>query len=168
MKVAYINPFINACIDVFQTFSGFVSTPGKPAAGMHPGDHCSIKAMIGLNGHGIQGYFIISFSHTFLEKVVEGLFGRQTSVSMNEINDLAGELTNMIAGYAKAHLSKQGYFFDVAVPRITHTLPEIPEYMKGTPVIMVPFTTPSGEYTIEASMKTVAGPDKDKILTNTD
>jgi chemotaxis protein CheX len=156
VKVAYINPFINACIDVFETFAGLVSTPGKPAAGMHPGDHGSIKAVIGLNGHGIKGYFIISFSQTFLEKIVAGLFGKQTSASMAEINDLAGELTNMITGNAKAQLSKQGYFFDVAVPRISHTLPDIPVYMKGTPVIMVPFTTPSGEYTIEASMKTIA------------
>jgi len=166
VKVAYINPFINACIDVFNTFAGLDSTPGKPAAGRHPGDHGSIKAMIGLNGHGIQGYFIISFSHTFLEKMVAGLFGDQVAASMAEITDLAGELTNMITGNAKAQLSKQGYFFDVAVPRISHTLPDIPVYMNDTPVIMVPFTTPSGEYTIEAAMKTTAQNKKHRILTN--
>ncbi len=156
VNVAYINPFITACIDVFETFAGLVSTPGRPVAGKHPGDHGSVKAMIGLNGHGINGYFIISFSHDFLKKIVAGLFGTNASASMEECNDLAGELTNMITGNAKAHLSKQGYFFDVAVPRINHTLPDIPVYMKDTPVIMVPFTTPSGEYTIEASMKTIA------------
>lgn len=155
MNVAYINPFITACIEVFETFAGLASTPGRPVAEKQPGDHGSIKAMIGLKGHGINGYFIISFSRDFLKKIVAGLFGINASASMEECNDLAGELTNMITGSAKAQLSKQGFFFDVAVPRIGQALPEIPAAMKNTPVIMVPFSTPSGEYTIEASLKAV-------------
>lgn len=155
MNVAYINPFITACIDVFKTFAGLVSTPGTPVAEKHPGDHGSVKAMIGLKGHGINGYFIISFSYDFLKKIVAGLFGTHASASLEECNDLAGELTNMITGSAKAQLSKQGFFFDVAVPRISQVLPEIPASMKNTPVIMVPFSTPSGEYTIEASLHAV-------------
>lgn len=153
MNVAYINPFITACIDVFETFAGLVSTPGRPLARKYPGDHGSVKAMISLNGHGINGYFIISFSHDFLKKIVAGLFGTNASASTAECNDLAGELTNMITGSAKAQLSKQGFFFDVAVPRIGQALPKIPAAMENTPVIMVPFSTPSGEYTIEASLK---------------
>lgn len=156
MNVNYINPFITACIDVFKTFSNLDSTPGKPMALKQPGRQGTIKGIIGLNGHGVNGYFIISFSQSFLEKLVAGLFGKHASATMEEINDLAGELTNMITGNAKAQLSRQGFFFEVAVPRISHTLPDIPVYMKNTPVIMVPFTTPSGKYTIEASMKTIA------------
>ncbi|MCA1795312.1 MAG: chemotaxis protein CheX [Desulfotignum sp.] len=156
MNVAYINPFVNACIDVFDTFAGIASTPGKPVALKQPGGHGAIKVIIGLNGHGINGYFIISFSRPFLDKIITGLFDMTSSASTAELDDLAGELTNMITGSAKAQLSKQGYFFDVAVPRISHTLPDIPVYMKDTPVIMVPFATSSGEYTIEASMKTIA------------
>jgi chemotaxis protein CheX len=155
MNVAYINPFINACIDVFHTFAGIASTPGKPVALKQPAGPGTIKGIIGLNGHDVDGYFIISFSRPFLEKIVTGLFEMTSSASTAELDDLAGELTNMITGSAKAQLSKQGYFFDVAVPRISHTLPDIPDHMKNCPVIMVPFTTPSGEYAIEASMKAV-------------
>lgn len=155
MNVNYINPFINGCIDVFKTFAGLISVPGKPVARKQPGAPGDIKGMIGLNGHGINGYFIINFSRPFLEHIMASLFGVAGPAAMEELNDLAGELTNMITGNAKAELSKRGFFFDVAVPQISSSAPKIPDTMTRTPVIMVPFTTKSGRYAIEASIKRI-------------
>lgn len=155
MNVNYINPFINACIDVFKTFAGLISVPGKPVAQLSPTAQGDVKGIIGLNGHGISGYFIINFYGPFLEKITATLFGVDSVSSQEELNDLAGELTNMITGNAKAELSKKGFFFDVAVPRISHGTPKIPPALARTPVIMVPFTTKSGKYAIEASIKKI-------------
>ncbi|HCY86253.1 MAG TPA: hypothetical protein DHV36_14055 [Desulfobacteraceae bacterium] len=151
MDVKYINPFIAASMDVFSTFAGVKSRPGRPSVRLSPLTSKDVNGFITLNGHGINGYFIINFSTGFLTEILAGIFDH-TSASEEEINDLAGELTNMITGSAKAELSKRGYFFDVAVPRISHTTPEIPGYMKKKPIIIVPFDTKAGKFHIEASL----------------
>lgn len=131
MEVKYINPFINASMAVFSTFAGLESTPGTPSVRTRPLTNREISGFIGLNGHGITGYFIINFSSAFLQEIMASIFEHTTS-SQEDLYDLAGELTNMITGSAKADLSKKGFFFDVAVPRISHT-PGHPRGSQGQP-----------------------------------
>ncbi len=155
MNVNYINPFINASINVFKTFADIDSKPGTPTVRNKPGAAEDINGFIELNGHGINGYFIIHFSRAFLNKILAILFDGHTTPSQEEAHDLAGELTNMITGNAKAELSKKGFFFDVAVPRISHTTPTISPDLKNNPVIIVPFDTRAGKFNIEASIRTI-------------
>ena len=155
MNVNYINPFINASIDVIKTFAGIKFEAGRPLVRNKPGANGDVIGFIKLNGHGISGYFIIHFSTSFLNKILVTLFNGQTTPSKEEVYDLAGELTNMITGNAKAELSKKGFFFDVAVPQISHTTPEIASDLKNNPVIIVPFETQAGRFNIEASIRTI-------------
>ena len=154
MEVKYINPFINASMKVFSTFAGLTSSPGTPSVRTRPQPNKDINGFIGLNGHGITGYFIINFATSFLEKIMAGIFDHSTSTK-EDLFDLAGELTNMITGSAKADLSQKGFFFDVAVPRISHATPAIPADLEKNPIIVVPFDTPAGKFQIEASIQTI-------------
>lgn len=151
MDVNYINPFISASMSVFSTFAGLESHPGPPSVSIRPLIDKEINGFIGLNGHGIRGYFIINFSAAFLNRILASIFDHAGSTT-EELYDLAGELTNMITGSAKAELSKKGFFFDVAVPVISRTAPRIPQDMKNHPVIVVPFETQAGKFYIEASI----------------
>lgn len=154
MNVKYINPFISASMDVFSTLAGVEPRPGTPSVRLTPLTNQDVNGFITLNGHGINGYFIINFSARFLKEILAEIFDH-TAATKEEVNDLAGELTNMITGSAKAELSKRGYFFDVAVPRISHTTPDIPYDMKKKPIIVVPFATRAGEFHIEASLQRI-------------
>ncbi|MCG8619729.1 MAG: chemotaxis protein CheX [Desulfobacterales bacterium] len=154
MDVKYINPFISASMDVFSTFAGVESSPGTPSVRVEPLTNKDINGFISLNGHGISGYFIINFSASFLQEILAAIFDH-TRATREELYDLAGELTNMITGSAKAELSKKGYFFDVAVPKISHTTPVIPDDLKKKPIIVVPFDTRAGKFHIEASIQRI-------------
>ena len=154
MDVKYINPFINACIEVFSTFTQLESRPGKPLARIAPSRKGDIRAVIGLTGHGIDGYFIIHFTREFLHQILTTLFGFEDHPTDEELCDLAGELTNMVTGCAKAALSERGFFFNVAVPQITLENLDIPSSMRKSPVIQVPFQTAMGNYFMEASILT--------------
>ncbi|MCG8685325.1 MAG: chemotaxis protein CheX [Desulfobacterales bacterium] len=154
MDVKYINPFISASMDVFSTFAGIDSNPGAPSVRTKPLTDKDINGFIGLNGHGISGYFIINFSTSFLVQILSSIFDHPEA-STEELHDLAGELTNMITGSAKAELSKKGFFFDVAVPKISHTNPRIPDDLKRNPIIVVPFDTKAGKFHIEASIQRI-------------
>ncbi|MDD9301862.1 MAG: chemotaxis protein CheX [Desulfobacter sp.] len=116
MDVKYINPFISASMNVFSTFAGIDSHPGTPGIRTCPLADKDINGFIHLNGHGIKGFFIIGFASAFLARILASIFDH-SQASTEELYDLAGELTNMITGSAKAELSKKGYFFDVAVPK---------------------------------------------------
>ncbi|WP_035236547.1 chemotaxis protein CheX [Desulfobacter vibrioformis] len=155
MDVKYINPFITASINVFFTFSGIESKPGRPTIRTTPLVSEDINGFISLNGHGISGYFIINFSQPFLTQILAAIFDYSQS-SLNELQDLAGELTNMITGSAKAELSQKGFFFDVAVPQISQTIPPIPKGLRGNPIIVVPFNTKFGKFQIQASLLEIA------------
>ena len=152
MNVDFINPFITASINVFRTFATLESTPGAPGVSVSLKRSGYVNGFIGLEGHGISGYFVINFSRIFLQQIFRNLFGSQNVSSKAELFDAAGELTNMISGGAKAELSQQGFFFDVDVPRITQSVPDIPDHLKKNPVIIVPFDTKAGDYTIQASV----------------
>ncbi|MCP4023318.1 MAG: hypothetical protein GY729_15850 [Desulfobacteraceae bacterium] len=152
MDVKYINPFINASINVFKTFAQITPVPGKASVRIAPSGKGEIKSFIGLNGHGVNGYFIINFSQDCLNDIFKALFGEAESANLEELDDIAGELTNMISGGAKAELSEKGFFFDVAVPQISRKIPKIPANLKKTPIIVVPFETGSGSFLIEASL----------------
>ncbi len=156
MNVAYINPFINACIEVFNTFTCIDSSPGSPRARIAPSREGEIRSVIRLKGHGIDGFFIIHFTRSFLQRIMATLFGQEASPTDDEFSDLAGELTNMISGCAKAALSQKGFFFEVAVPQISLGRLAIPQSLKQSPVIQVPFDTRVGGYCIEASILTAA------------
>jgi chemotaxis protein CheX len=152
MNVDYINPFINASINVFTAFAGIVSTPGPPAIITRLLKTGYLNGFIGLNGHGINGYFIINFSEFFLRKVYSNLFDTDELATQEQLYDIAGELTNMISGSAKAQLSGKGFFFDMNVPKISHTVPKVTGILKHIPIITVPFKTDSGCFAIEASI----------------
>ncbi len=154
MDVKYINPFISASMNVFSTFAGVESNPGAPTVRVRPLTNKDVNGFISLNGHGINGYFIINFSASFLKEILAAIFDH-SQATKEELYDLAGELTNMITGSAKAELSKKGYFFDVAVPKISHTTPVIPDDLKKNPIIVVPFDTKAGKFHIEASIQRI-------------
>ncbi len=155
MDVKYINPFISASMEVFSTFAGLKSLSGTPSVRTHPLTDKDINGFIELNGYGVNGYFIINFSASFLQQILASIFEYQTTATKEELYDLAGELTNMITGSAKAELSKKGFFFDVAVPKISHATPAIPKNLKKNPIIVVPFATKAGKFHIEASIQRI-------------
>lgn len=155
MNVDYINPFINSAINVLNTMAGVNAHPGKPAAQKNSLQQGDIHGFIGLNGHGIKGFLIISFSRPCINGILSRIGDDEEQNSPQHLTDAVGELTNMISGGAKATLSKKGFFFDVAVPSVGTSRPDIPEGMKGTPVIIVPFKTGTGNFYIEACISKV-------------
>ena len=155
MNVDYINPFINSAINVLNTMAGVKAHPGKPAAYKNTMKNGDIHGFIGLNGHGINGFLIISFTRACIRGILSQIGDDAGDHSPQQLADAVGELTNMISGGAKATLSKKGFFFDVAVPSAGTSRPPVPEGMKGTPVIIVPLKTDKGKFYIEACISKV-------------
>jgi chemotaxis protein CheX len=140
MNVVFINPFLEAVVNVLKTMAFTDPKPGKPFLKKRPellqGD---ITAVIGLTG-SVKGSVAVSFTETAILQAVTNMFGEPVSEINAEVEDAVGELGNMVCGDARRVLESQGYNLQAAIPtvisgtghKITHAVPG--------PTIVMPFT----------------------------
>ncbi|MFH1155809.1 MAG: chemotaxis protein CheX [Pseudomonadota bacterium] len=148
MDVKYINPFINATINVLETMA-FVTvkaeSPFLKKDNLARGD---VTGVIGLTGVA-NGTISVTFHEDCILNIVSNMFGEEMKELNHEIADAVGELTNMISGQARKELEEEGRVFKAAIPSvITGKNHSISHYTKG-PTIAIPFSTDKGKFTIE-------------------
>ena len=140
MQVTYINPFLEAGVNVLKTMAFTDPKPGKPfvkkAGEPSLGD---ISGIVGLTGP-VQGSVAISFSTGAILHIVTSMFGETVTEIDADVKDAVGELSNMICGDARRALEEGGYSFVASIPtvvvgqkhEILHTVPG--------PSLVIPFT----------------------------
>lgn len=105
MKAEYINPFIDASVNVFETMLGCsVSRTGLKVCDTFKPEY-DITGLIGLSGKA-TGDIVISFAEELALLATEGLIGEKPTEINEDVIDTIGELTNMIAGNAKASMEE--------------------------------------------------------------
>jgi chemotaxis protein CheX len=151
MKAEYLNPFLQATINVLSTMAMLSPKPGKPSIKESDITVGDIMGIIGLTGHS-EGSLAVSFSESCALKVVENMIGEKHEEMNEEVADAVGELTNMISGDARSQLQKVGFDFTAAIPTVVrgkdHTVRHVAQ---GGTTLMIPFSTDDGNFYIEAS-----------------
>jgi len=118
MNVEYINPFIEASINVINKMTGFSPKLGKVYIKKTPykGDHLII--LIGLTGN-IQGTVVISLSVETARKIASAMMGGCEIIQLDELAKSAiGELCNMILGNTAMKFSEKNIHIDITPPTI--------------------------------------------------
>ncbi|MBC7690305.1 MAG: chemotaxis protein CheX [Methylotenera sp.] len=150
VDVNFIKPFVMGAQNVLKIQASTESKPGKPYSAhsrdKFPGD---ISGVIGLVSDAFTGAVVISFpGETFL-KIMSRMLGEEFKVLTPEIQDGAGELTNIIFGQAKIALNESGYGIKTAIPSVVsgpgHSI-------SGTgqgPRVVIPFETDCGQFFIQ-------------------
>ena len=103
MDVRHINPFINATVGVFQTMLDWTvhRSELKLLEGSKP-QH-EVSGIIALSG-GIVGTVVLSMHRDVALAATETLLMERPDSLNADVLDTIGELTNMVAGNAKAEL----------------------------------------------------------------
>lgn len=152
MNVEYINPFIEATLNVLKTMSRTEAMPGKPYLKKDQKALGDVSAVIGLTGEA-NGTISISFPEQSIAAVVSRMFGEPVSELEGELADAVGEISNMISGQARQQLEKTGKLLHGSIPSVivgkNHQISHFTTY----PVIAVPFETPEGGFTIEVCIE---------------
>jgi chemotaxis protein CheX len=151
MNVTYINPFITATINTFKTMMNIEAHPEKPKIKAEPHPTYDVSGIIGLSGNA-QGSIAISFPKIMALKVVSKMLGAEIKVVGPELTDGIGELANIIAGNAKQDLAQ--YQLSISLPNVIIGKDHTITGQSGVPMIIVPFTTPLGDFAMEVSLKT--------------
>jgi chemotaxis protein CheX len=151
MNAEFINPFIAALIKVMQTMAQIELLPGKPKKKSDNTAGGQVSGLIGMVGDKVQGSMSISFDEGLVLEIMHKMLGDKPDSIDSDVQDMVGEITNMICGGAKNELGQKGFDFGMATPIVVswknHT---INHQVDGKKMVM-PFSHASGNLYLEMS-----------------
>lgn len=154
LDTKFISPFMHGIKKVCRDMAGIdpLAQPPKPVRTCFPiGDVASVMPM---KTPELIGQLCISFTQSGLSDVAKGLLGEELQEINEEALDIAGEITNMVTGVAKAKLEADGFDFDMARP-VSYAAEEIARLnLKGSPRIVVPFEMENGKIFVDLGFVT--------------
>lgn len=140
MNVAFINPLLEATVEVLQTMAFTELQVGKPFLKDKTAiSHGDITGIVGLTGDS-HGSLAVSFSEAAILQVVSNMFGEAFKEINDEVSDAVGEITNMICGDARRILAEKGYQLQGAIPTVINGKNHKICHVFRGPVLVIPFT----------------------------
>lgn len=115
MDVRFINPFIVAVKNVFQTMLNTTIVISKPVLKAPDEQNADVSAVIGLSGDAV-GSVVLSFPMPTAIKAASQFAGIGMDPSHPDFSDALGELANMVAGQGKAQL--EGMNVSISLPTV--------------------------------------------------
>ncbi|NNF99865.1 MAG: chemotaxis protein CheX [Desulfobacteraceae bacterium] len=149
MDVKYINPFLMAIKNIFETMIDVPFQLGKPGIKKDRVPPHEISGIIGLSG-GVSGCVVINLSREIALQLVSALIGEEVTELNDDCTDAIGEISNMIAGNAKTDFP--GETTNISVPSVVVGKHEV-SYPSGLPIITIPCKTDQGELVVEVALK---------------
>ncbi|MEK6580360.1 MAG: chemotaxis protein CheX [Bdellovibrionota bacterium] len=143
-------PFVTETINTIRTVGGIECKPTKPYYKQDkPEKLFDIAAVVGLTGRTLNGSFSLCMEKSVFLKIMSHFIGENFSDITSELEDGAAELVNIIFGSAKAVLNENGHQIRMALPTIIRGSGISSNYYAKTPIIVLPFVSPDGEFWIE-------------------
>jgi chemotaxis protein CheX len=152
LNVDYINPFIEATVNTFQTMAGVLPAREKIFLKGDGEESYGVSGIIGLGGEA-TGAVVLNFPEDVARKAVGKFVGEEFASITSGVVDGVGELTNIIAGDAKNRLIQKGYKFEIGLPKIVTGRSYITAQNKAIPCIVITFTSDLGRFSLEVSLK---------------
>jgi len=152
LNVDYINPFIEATTNTFQTMCSLTPTRERVFLKGDGEETYGVSGIIGLGGEA-TGAVVLNLPEKVAMGVVSKFVGEDFSAITSGVVDGVGELTNIIAGDAKNRLIQKGYKFEIGLPRIVTGRNYITAQNKNVPCLVVSFTSELGNFCLEVSLK---------------
>lgn len=149
MNVEFINPFISSLLNVLSTMAQTDLTPGKPNIKKTEVAVGDVSGLIGMVGPQTKGSLSITFDGELAMTVMERMLGERPEKINDEVTDMVGEITNMVAGGAKNLLGDKGYEFDMATPVVVSGKGHTITHKCDGPKLIMPFTSDFGSAHIE-------------------
>lgn len=148
--VNFINPFLHAVLNVLSTMAHVEATPGTPYINKDRKAVGDVTGLIGVSGH-TKGTISLTLSEGAILKIVNNMLFEEYTELNDDIADAVGELTNMIAGQARATLSEQGMSFSASTPSVVSGKGITIRHIDTAPVLSIPFSIEEGSFVVEVA-----------------
>ncbi len=154
-KVKKLVPaFAESAKSTFETMVFLPLTVGEPKAKDKGQPTGYISGTISLTGDDQCGNLSLIFPMEMAKVVFRSMMGMSESdaVADAELNDVVGELANMVAGGAKSRLQELGINFKIGLPTVVVGNDHHLEPPKDAATLVIPCTTEKGVLHLELSI----------------
>ncbi len=155
MQAEFINPFIVSFTTTFQTMLNQSVTRGKLALSDSLDGLYEVNGVIGLSGKAV-GTIVLSFQEQVALKAASTLLMAEAVELDDDVTDAVGELTNMVAGAAKAKLDQ--YDLSISLPNVIVGRQIDVRFPSTVTPILVPFTCEWGEIRMQVGLAVKTSP----------
>ncbi len=152
MRADYINPFIASLQNAFSTMLHCDVRRGAISLKDSSSPTYEISGIVGLSGKAV-GTVVVSFSEAVAIKAASVMLLHDTTEVNADVVDAAGELTNMVAGGAKAKLEE--YELSVSLPNVVTGRGHEVRFPSDVTPICVQFETDWGPMALEVGLTEV-------------
>jgi len=154
MNAELINPFLASAISAFETMLGWPLTRGALyiKTGSQP-EH-EVSGVIGLSGKA-QGTVVLSLTEQAALRATAKLLEEEPAEIDGNVTDAVGELTNIIAGGAKAQL--EHLELRVSLPTVITGNNHRVEFPSRVTPICIPLESEYGVVTVEVGLVVKSG-----------
>lgn len=149
MDVRFINPVIDAMLNVLSTMAQLEPRPGQPSLKQDNLALGPVSSVMDMTGDKANGSIAITFSKPVIQDIAKRMLGEDIEEINDTAENLTGEIANMVIGGAKNTLSQQGYDFDMSTPSIISGTGSVIDHKHGNQTILLPFVAESGNFYIE-------------------
>ncbi len=153
MEVKYINPFITSIHNTMETMVGITPERMPPYVKDHNRVQGDISGIIGFADKNITGSVALSFPTAAALKIYHLMMGEIATRLSSDVQDIVGELANIVVGGAKKEFSEMGLSFHISIPFVVLGRDHIISHKFGTPVVVVPFKIGDDTFSMEITMK---------------
>lgn len=153
MALDIINPFINSVFNAMETMLQIKPTRHKPFMKKENITQGDVTGLVGFAAANISGSVALSFPKETAFKLYLDMVGTEVTEINAEIQDVVGELTNIVAGGAKTELSNMGLSYHISIPMVVAGKDHTINHKFDKPIIVVPFNIGDFPFTMELSIK---------------
>ncbi len=141
-----INPVLSATRSVFETMLNCTPTRTGLVLKENMSPRYELSAVIGISGK-IAGTIVLSLSKAAAMEVLNRMVGIEATTINSDVCDAVGELTNMIAGSAKAQMERLQ--LSISIPNIVSGKDHEIHYPSNVQPICLIFDSEVGPFAIE-------------------
>jgi len=149
MKAEYINPFVKSLVNTFGTMVNCEVHRTRLSLKDDSVPRHEISGVIGLSGKAI-GTVVLSLSEQVALKSASTMLMAEYTKLDDDVIDAVGELTNMVAGAAKAELEQ--YDLSISLPNVITGKGHEIRFPSNVSPICVLFESQWGELSLEVGL----------------
>jgi len=138
----------DATTEIFETMIMMEITPGDPLKELVTTFHHTVSGMVGLAGT-FKGLLAIHTPNDVAKAITSNFLGLDVEDIDDDVKDAIGELANMLAGNIKQAIDTTGKDVTLSIPSAVHGEEYTLNCLANAEWMIMPFTTPSGEFLVE-------------------
>lgn len=149
MDKAFIDPIVESAVNVFETMLGCTPTRTDVTISDSFRDEFDVTGVIGLSGQA-SGTVVISLEEQVALSAAGAMLCAEFPQLDEDVLDVVGELTNMIAGNAKSRLDQ--YEMRLALPTVITGTEHVIRFTSKVRPAIISFECEWGKFSIEVAL----------------